>query len=51
MTKYLLIALVFGFLLLLSILPFFQDPYEHRQKMNFWQWSLREILELMHGEK
>lgn len=51
MIQYLVVAVALGFLFLLSILPFFKDPYFHHEPVNFWQWALREILELIHGEK
>lgn len=32
-------------------LPIFPDPYYHKEKVNFWVWLIREIDELIHGEK
>jgi len=44
---------VFGIvaLFLISLLPLFDDPFYHREKVNFWVWAKREITELIEGEK
>ena len=38
-------------LLVVSILPLFEDPYFHRSKVDFWTWLKRELVELKEGEK
>lgn len=38
-------------LLVVSVLPLFEDPYIHRNKVDFWLWLKRELVELKEGEK
>lgn len=40
-----------GTLLALSLLPFFRDPYYHKENVSFWVWAEREIEELRTGER
>lgn len=37
--------------LIILSLPIFPDPYHHKEKVNFWVWLVREVDELIHGEK
>jgi hypothetical protein len=39
------------FLLFVSLLPILPDPYWHQERVNFWIWLIREIDELLHGER
>jgi len=38
-------------LLVLSVLDLMQDPYYHREKVNFWVWLKRELNELLTFER
>jgi len=38
-------------LLVLSVHDLLQDPYFHREKVNFWVWAKREINELLSFER
>ena len=46
------VAVVAGLTLLLaSLLPVLPDPFYHQERVSFWTWLGREILELRYGEK
>jgi len=38
-------------LLVLSVFDLFSDPYFHRERVNFWVWAKREIIEELTYER
>jgi hypothetical protein len=34
-----------------SFLPILPDPYFHVERVNFWEWAIREINEVLYGER
>jgi len=38
-------------LLVLSVFDLLDDPYFHREKVNFWVWAKRELNELLTFER
>lgn len=40
-----------GGALIVSFLPIMRDPYYHVERVNFWEWSMREIEEVLTGER
>lgn len=42
---------IFLFLCIVSVFPWFLDPYFHKQRVDFWVWLKREINELFTGER
>jgi hypothetical protein len=39
------------FLFVLSVFDLLVDPYFHRERVNFWTWLKRELIEEVEGEK
>lgn len=37
--------------LLVSFIPFIPEPYYHVDRVNFWEWIIREINEVLYGER
>lgn len=37
--------------LLISFIPFIPEPYYHVERVNFWEWAMREIEEVLTGER
>lgn len=37
--------------LLLSFAPIIPEPYYHVERVNFWEWLMREIEEVLTGER
>ena len=40
-----------GGALLLSFFPIIPEPYYHIERVNFWEWLMREIEEVLTGER
>lgn len=51
MSKHTRIIIILLGLIVLSCLPLFKDPYYHRERINFWQWAHREIVETLTHER
>ena len=34
-----------------SVLPLWKEPFFHRDKVDFWEWLKRELVEMVEGEK
>ncbi len=50
MVKKIFVLFLLG-LIVVSCFDLFPDPYFHRERVNFWEWAHREIVEALSHER